>query len=86
MTLPWDQLASLGAGGAVAVVILWVVFGFLEKRNGVVQKTLNGVQRTSDKTIFILEQQTKILESMTNVVTDTRDKVIAIHSRAPAQN
>ena len=84
--LPWDQLASLGAGGAVAVVILWVVFGFLEKKNKSVQNVLSGMQRTSDKSVLILEQQTKILEGLTHIVSDTRDKVIVIHSRGLASN
>jgi len=78
MTLPWDQLASLGAGGAVAVVILWLVFGFLDKRNGALQKALDSMHRTSDKAIFILDQQTQILGEMTRILSDTRDKVISI--------
>jgi hypothetical protein len=81
MTLPWDQLTSLGAGGAVAVVILWLVFGFLDKRNSVVRGAIDRMQKSSDKALFILEQQTKILDDLTHVLTDTRDKVITIQSR-----
>jgi len=68
--LPWDQLASLGAGGMVAVAILWIVFGFLSKRGN-----------NSDKVINILEQQTRILEDLHRTNSDTRDRVIMVQSK-----
>lgn len=73
-TLNIAQLTSLGAGGMLAVAILWLVFSFLDKRrNGNEGRT----QIMIEKSIMILEQQTKILHEITTEQSELRRYLVS---------
>lgn len=68
--VPWSEITSLGVGGTVAVLILWMVFKFLDKRAS-----------GQDKIVLILQNQTKILEHLVDHVEETKDNVLIIKTR-----
>lgn len=68
--IPWSQITSLGAGGMLAVLILWLVFKFLDKRHS-----------ESDRIVDILDNQTRILEHISDHTEKTKDDVLVIKTR-----
>ena len=74
MDIPWSQLTQLGAGGSVAVGILWVTFRFLASRRNGTEKILLKLESSESNVAHAMESIAKAIDNQTDLVEKMYDK------------
>lgn len=79
MVIPWGQVTQLGVGGLLAIIILWMVFRFLDKKRNGTEKILLKMDASEARMASAIEAVAKSFNTQTHLLEKMYEKQETMH-------